>query len=427
MNYRFIKRATIYSYESIPNRKKIISLFMKQVFIFIFLLLSASFIYSQDKPGTSFSGSANGDAEVCPKSLNYLTPQDVNNLVTQMLEKLGTRNRYIIKSCSQIDNCQAILYKGKPFILYNPDFLNKVKRLNFSKANLPGADDKDWETLTILAHELGHHINNHLINPEPDATQREMELEADETAGFIIYLMGGSLMQAQLAYYNLNVSDKGDYEHPPRKQRLDIVSKGWNNAAKKYPKPVEIVVKDRDSDGDGVLDNVDRCPDTKGLVSLKGCPDRDGDGIADNDDYCPDVPGLERYRGCPIPDTDKDGINDEVDKCINVPGSASNFGCPVKYDVDVLDVLGADFVTLDPQKTKEYGVAGGVVVKKINVGVLNDQTRMKDGFVITKINEIVVKTVEDMKRVIGTNKNITIGGLYPGYDGLYEYPVSITN
>ena len=93
------------------------------------------------------------------------------------------------------------------------------------------------------------------------------------------------------------------------------------------PPPPPPVVKDRD--GDGVLDDDDRCPDTPGLASLKGCPDRDKDGINDEVDKCPDVFGYARYQGCPIPDTDKDGVNDEEDKCINEPGPASNFGCPV--------------------------------------------------------------------------------------------------
>lgn len=93
--------------------------------------------------------------------------------------------------------------------------------------------------------------------------------------------------------------------------------------------PIPVVEPPKDRDGDGVLDDNDKCPDVKGLASLQGCPDRDGDGIADNDDKCPDVAGLARYQGCPIPDTDKDGINDEVDKCPTVPGVARYQGCPV--------------------------------------------------------------------------------------------------
>jgi hypothetical protein len=50
---------------------------------------------------------------------------------------------------------------------------------------------------------------------------------------------------------------------------------------------------------------------------------------------------------------------------------------------------------------------------------------MKDGFVILKINEKDVKTVDELKAAIGNNKNITISGFYPGYDGVYEYPITL--
>ncbi len=56
--------------------------------------------------------------------------------------------------------------------------------------------------------------------------------------------------------------------------------------------------------------------------------DSDGDGIADKDDKCPNVTGVSRYHGCPIPDTDNDGVSDELDKCPSIPGSTSNNGCP---------------------------------------------------------------------------------------------------
>ncbi len=214
---------------------------MRQLLILLILSSWASFSYAQDKPGTSFDGSTiKGDPNVCPeKTKNMLNDQDVENMITQILGKLGTKNRYIVMACSQVENCQATLHDNKPYILYNPEFLNKVKRLNFSENSLPGADDKEWETLTIIAHELGHHINHHLDNPLPNAKSGDMELEADETAGFIIYLMGGSLSQAQSVYYNSNVSIEGNYLYPPRKQRLEAIAKGWNDAVKKYPKTLQ--------------------------------------------------------------------------------------------------------------------------------------------------------------------------------------------
>ncbi|MDQ2718715.1 MAG: OmpA family protein [Bacteroidota bacterium] len=138
------------------------------------------------------------------------------------------------------------------------------------------------------------------------------------------------------------------------------------------PKAVEVpVVYDRD--GDGVPDSIDRCPDTPGLVSLKGCPDRDGDEIADIDDKCPDVPGLARYQGCPIPDTDGDGINDEEDKCPNVKGVARYQGCPIP-DTDGDGVNDEeDKCPTEPGPASNFGcpVIDVIVVEKVNKAAKN--------------------------------------------------------
>ncbi|MGE5393621.1 MAG: thrombospondin type 3 repeat-containing protein, partial [Candidatus Saccharibacteria bacterium] len=69
----------------------------------------------------------------------------------------------------------------------------------------------------------------------------------------------------------------------------------------------------KDSDGDGVADYMDDCPTVAGLTSLKGCPDADKDGVADKEDACPDVAGLKALKGCP--DSDGDGVADKDDKC----------------------------------------------------------------------------------------------------------------
>ncbi len=81
-----------------------------------------------------------------------------------------------------------------------------------------------------------------------------------------------------------------------------------------------------DSDGDGIEDSKDDCPNEAGLAELNGCPDTDGDGVADNKDNCPTVAGLKALAGCP--DADGDGVTDADDKCPNEAGPAANNGCP---------------------------------------------------------------------------------------------------
>lgn len=81
-----------------------------------------------------------------------------------------------------------------------------------------------------------------------------------------------------------------------------------------------------DSDGDGINDNKDECPETPGLIQFNGCPDTDGDGIADKDDMCPTQAGLAEFQGCP--DQDGDGIPDKADACPTEAGLAEFSGCP---------------------------------------------------------------------------------------------------
>ena len=96
----------------------------------------------------------------------------------------------------------------------------------------------------------------------------------------------------------------------------------------------------KDSDGDGVLDGIDQCPNTpKGAtVDAKGCPsDADGDGVYDGIDKCADTPkgATVDATGCPK-DSDGDGVLDGLDKCPNTPTGATvdASGCPSDSDGD---------------------------------------------------------------------------------------------
>ena len=94
-----------------------------------------------------------------------------------------------------------------------------------------------------------------------------------------------------------------------------------------------------DSDGDGVADKNDECPTVAGLKALAGCPDADSDGVTDGKDKCPNVAGPAANNGCPWPDTDKDGVLDKDDKCPNEPGTVANNGCPEAPTAEVIATL----------------------------------------------------------------------------------------
>jgi OOP family OmpA-OmpF porin len=106
----------------------------------------------------------------------------------------------------------------------------------------------------------------------------------------------------------------------------------------------------KDSDGDGVTDDLDKCPGTPmGVkVDAKGCPlDSDGDGVPDYLDKCPDTPkgAPVDAKGCPV-DSDGDGVFDYLDKCPGTPKGriVDADGCELKltlhinFDFDKSDI-----------------------------------------------------------------------------------------
>jgi OOP family OmpA-OmpF porin len=100
-----------------------------------------------------------------------------------------------------------------------------------------------------------------------------------------------------------------------------------------------------DADGDGVSDDMDKCPNTPAgaAVDKNGCPkDTDRDGVADYKDKCVTPAGVSvDATGCAI-DSDGDGVSDAADQCPGTPAGTKvdAFGCAGDSDGDgVSDAL----------------------------------------------------------------------------------------
>ena len=140
--------------------------------------------------------------------------------------------------------------------------------------------------------------------------------------------------------------------------------------------------RDRDRDDDGILDDVDKCPDDPedkdGFEDTDGCPDpdNDGDGVLDVDDRCPNIPGVAEQQGCP-PDADGDGIANDKDKCPEVPEDDDEWededGCP-DLDNDDDGILDKDDkCPYDPEDKDDYEDLDGCPDDD------NDGDEIKDG------------------------------------------------
>lgn len=139
----------------------------------------------------------------------------------------------------------------------------------------------------------------------------------------VIGLVGMNYQNFMLAYsYDFTLTAIRSYSSGSHELLLAYQFK------KKTTTPKIEVEKPIDSDGDGVSDKDDLCPDVKGLKENKGCPDSDGDGIFDDLDECKNVKGPKENKGCPWADSDNDGLTDNKDECPTISGPVENKGCP---------------------------------------------------------------------------------------------------
>lgn len=148
--------------------------------------------------------------------------------------------------------------------------------------------------------------------------------------------------------------------------------------------------KDKDTDGDGIMDSRDQCilepEDMDSYLDDDGCPDvdNDSDSIADSNDKCPmqpeDMDGWQDDDGCPDPDNDADQIADLDDYCPNTPGvpGGDHPGCPKKNS---LIVVTQTEIRITQQIQFEFNKAvikPGISYKILDevVGVLRDNPKI---------------------------------------------------
>lgn len=175
----------------------------------------------------------------------------------------------------------------------------------------------------------------------------------------------------------------------------------------------------RDTDGDGVKDKFDQCPDTPlgSFVDEYGCPlDSDGDGVYDGLDACADTPqgAIVDITGCPL-DTDKDGIFDGLDKCADTPPEVpvDVRGCPLDTDGD----------GVPDYKDKQPDTPTGAIVDQDGVALDGDGDGIADGIdkcadtpAMVEVDEFGCPTAKPLVEKIILNIKYAPGSFKPDKD-----------
>ncbi len=96
----------------------------------------------------------------------------------------------------------------------------------------------------------------------------------------------------------------------------------------------------------------------------------------------------------------------------------------VKKDekTEVLAALGAELAPLSAKEKEQTGLSGGVKVTRLLPGKLRNQTDIREGFIITKVDRYPVNSVDDLTRALdGRSGGVMLEGVYPGADKVYYY------
>lgn len=168
-----------------------------------------------------------------------------------------------------------------------------------------------------------------------------------------------------------------------------------------------------DSDGDGVWDDRDKCPNTQRgtKVDIYGCiilNDDDYDGVSNRDDKCPKTRenATVNLQGCE-PDSDEDGVADELDECPDTSKEfiVNNVGCPQTA------ILKIHFTT------KEF---------TLNDDSLPEVEEFANFLLENETYQVIIYGYTDSKNDTTSNKKLSQKRAEAVMDALIEYGVKLT-
>lgn len=155
------------------------------------------------------------------KVSNFASVNEARSIIDEIISVMNLKVNFEIREAN-VPNAGAVFFNNKRYILYNPNFIKQIDR----------AAGTDWASISILAHEIGHHVKGHVFKNNGGSSHQN-ELEADEFSGLVLKKMGASLEDAQVAMRMIS-GNRASATHPGKSDRLTAIAKGWNLGAPVY-------------------------------------------------------------------------------------------------------------------------------------------------------------------------------------------------
>ena len=169
---------------------------MKKLILFL-LLGSAITTEAQKITGCGF--------KVPPRSVfksNFASVYEAKDILNNMLDSIKWKENFNVKEEYGIRNAYATIIRNARWIIYDNNFLEDIDAYSATK----------WASVSVLAHEMGHHYYNHVVSGMGSTPPKE--IEADAFSGYVMHKLGANLNES-LAAMNAIASDQGQ-QHTSR-------------------------------------------------------------------------------------------------------------------------------------------------------------------------------------------------------------------
>ena len=173
--------------------------------------LAAQWLNLQPENSCSYYGE-----EITDPVYGFASSAEAENTVFEIVHLVGLEPNFEIRA-GNVPNAIATIQDGKRLIVYSQSFM-------FDIQNRTGSH---WPSISILAHEIAHHLNGHTISDL--GSRPELEIQADKWSGFVLAKMGATVEQAKQAIASFG-SALGSATHPPKSARLEAIAVGWQEA-----------------------------------------------------------------------------------------------------------------------------------------------------------------------------------------------------
>ena len=172
--------------------------------------------FGEEMPSETYGFDSDSEAETALQNIMSATGLPINF-------KLMAGN---VPNAAAIIRCDEHSGNCDRYIIYNQTFMLRVEEQTKT----------DWAAISILAHEIGHHLSGHTLLQ--GGSRPRLELEADKFSGFVLYNLGATLEEALIAIKTF-VGEQGSSTHPGRSARVAAITNGWIQASEINPSKEE--------------------------------------------------------------------------------------------------------------------------------------------------------------------------------------------